>query len=150
MTSSPLPRLYMRIRTVLCNTPVHHVVSTLNILNTQQACPTTGNLCTYGAIFAYSSRSVYSNIRAIKSEREAEERERITPSKVLKSDTLKNHRDHNSLYGFHLSLSLSLSSPLSLSLTICIFPLSTEHRSFLFVSLPHRRATVETTSRSTF
>jgi len=59
------PEMYMRIRTVLCNMPVHHVVSTLNILNTQQARPTTGNLCTYGAIFAYSSRSAYSNVRAL-------------------------------------------------------------------------------------
>lgn len=45
---------------VLCNTPVHHVVSTLNTLSTsRQARPTTGNPCTYGTI-AYLYHSVYS------------------------------------------------------------------------------------------
>jgi len=45
----PLPRCICAY--VLCNTPVHHVVSTLNTLSTsRQARPTTGNPCTYGTI----------------------------------------------------------------------------------------------------
>jgi len=80
----PLPRCICAY--VLCNMPVHHVVSTLNTLNTRQVRPTTGNSCTYETI-AYSYRSVYSTVRALvwQNERETEEREGTTPSNVLKS-----------------------------------------------------------------
>jgi len=114
--------------------------------------PTTGNPCTYGTI-AYSYRSVYSTVRALvwQNERETEEREGTTPSNVLKSDTLKNHRDHKLLYVFHLSLSLS---PLSFSPFYYLYlPNDTSRkRSFpFFVNLGRNwRAIVEIISPSTF